>query len=84
MNQIHNSKIWPLPNLILVDGGWGQINAVREILSEQKIKIPVLGIAKGFDRKQDRIIADPKNPELVRVAELHKDILLQIPSSYIH
>ncbi|MFA5413227.1 MAG: excinuclease ABC subunit UvrC [Patescibacteria group bacterium] len=71
-------KEWPQPNLILVDGGWGQINAVREILSEQKIKIPVLGIAKGFDRKQDRLIADPKNLELVRVAELHKDILLQI------
>lgn len=69
---------WPRPNLILVDGGWGQINAVREILAEQKIKIPVLGIAKGFDRKQDRLIADPKNPELVRVAELHKDILLRV------
>jgi excinuclease ABC subunit C len=69
---------WPLPNLILVDGGWGQINAVREILSEQKIKIPVLGIAKGFDRKQDRLIVDPKNPELIRVAESHKDILLRV------
>jgi excinuclease ABC subunit C len=69
---------WPLPNLILVDGGWGQINAVREVLAEKKIKIPVLGIAKGFDRKQDRLIADPNNPELVRVAELHKDILLRV------
>jgi excinuclease ABC subunit C len=66
------------PDLILVDGGWGQINAVREILAEHKIKIPVLSIAKGFDRKQDRLIADPNNPELVRVAELHKDILLQV------
>jgi excinuclease ABC subunit C len=72
------TKIWPLPDLILVDGGWGQINAVREILTEKKIKIPVLGIAKGFDRKQDRLIADPKNPELIRVAELHKDILLHV------
>jgi excinuclease ABC subunit C len=66
------------PELILVDGGWGQINAVRKILAEKKIKIPVLGIAKGFDRKQDRLIADPKNPELVRIAELHKDILLRV------
>jgi len=69
---------WPRPNLILVDGGWGQINVVRKILADKKIKIPILGIAKGFDRKQDRLIADPKNPELVRVSELHKDILLQI------
>lgn len=73
-----NHADWHRPDLILVDGGWGQINAVREILSEKKIKIPILGIAKGFDRKQDRLIADPKNPELVRVAELHKDILLRV------
>jgi len=76
--RLKHTVEWPLPGLILVDGGWGQINAVREILSEKKIKIPVLGIAKGFDRKQDRLIADPKNPELVRVAELHKDILLHV------
>lgn len=69
---------WPLPDLILVDGGWGQINAVREILSEHKIKIPVLGIAKGFDRKQDRLIVDSKNPELIRIAELHKNIFLHL------
>ena len=76
--RVKHVSDWPLPALILVDGGWGQINAVREILSEQKIKIPVLGIAKGFDRKQDRLIADSNNPELVRVAELHKDTLLRI------
>ena len=66
------------PDLILVDGGWGQINAVRKILANKKIKIPVLGVAKGFDRKQDRLIADQNNPELVRAAELHKDILLRV------
>jgi len=75
---IHNSQIWPLPNLILVDGGWGQINATREILAEHKIKIPVLGIAKGFDRKQDRLIADKDNPELARIAEQYKNILLAV------
>ena len=72
------TKIWPLPNLILVDGGWGQINAVKEILSGQKIKIPVLGIAKGFDRKQDRLLYGEENPELGRLAGQYKDILLQV------
>ncbi len=75
---IRDSKNWSLPNLILVDGGWGQINAVREILSEHKIKIPVFGIAKGFKRKQNRLIADKDNPELVRIAEVHKNLLLQV------
>jgi excinuclease ABC subunit C len=74
---IHNSKIWPLPDVILIDGGWGQINAVQEILAEHKIRIPIVGIAKGFDRKQDRLIYDKNNLELGRVAEEYKNILLQ-------
>lgn len=69
---------WARPNLILVDGGWGQINAVREILADYKLKIPVLGIAKGFNRKQDRVIYDKENLELKRVVEQYKNLLLQV------
>ncbi len=69
---------WPLPDLILVDGGWGQINAVREILTEHKIEISVIGIAKGFDRKQDRLLYGEENPELGRLAGQYKDILLRV------
>jgi len=75
---IHNSKIWPLPDLILVDGGWGQINAACEVLAKHKVKIPVIGIAKGFDRKQDRLIYDKENLELSRVAEQYKNLLLAV------
>ncbi|ETS11634.1 excinuclease ABC subunit UvrC [Bartonella quintana] len=43
-------SIWP--NLILIDGGEGQINSVHTILSELKLDdfITVVGIAKGADR----------------------------------
>ncbi len=78
MTRRLNHAEWTIPGLILVDGGWGQINAIREVLAEKKLKIPVLGIAKGFDRKQDRLITDPNNPELIRIAELHKDTLLRV------
>ncbi|MCL4406148.1 MAG: GIY-YIG nuclease family protein [Patescibacteria group bacterium] len=47
---------WPLPNLILVDGGLGQMSAARAALEEAGLKIPVLGIAKGPSRKADRLI----------------------------
>lgn len=49
---------WPTPNLILVDGGRGQINGIKEVLKENKADIPVVGIAKGPDRDKDEIIAD--------------------------
>ncbi|MBX4336193.1 excinuclease ABC subunit UvrC [Bartonella raoultii] len=46
--------IWP--DLILIDGGEGQINSVHTILSELKLDnlITVVGIAKGVDRKAGR------------------------------
>jgi excinuclease ABC subunit C len=40
----------PLPNLLLIDGGAGQIGVVHQVLQELNIDIPVLGIAKGIDR----------------------------------
>ena len=47
---------WPLPDLILLDGGAGQISAVKSVLEERKIKIPVIGMVKGPDRKRTDII----------------------------
>lgn len=49
---------WSFPNLILVDGGRGQVNGAKEVLKNQKLDIPVVGIAKGPDRKKDEIITD--------------------------
>lgn len=39
-------KGWPTPDLILVDGGKGQIGVYREILENIGFKIPVFGLAK--------------------------------------
>lgn len=60
---------WSLPDVIVIDGGEGQINRVKEVLKEFGIEIPVVGIAKGFDRKQDRFIYDLDNAELRRIVE---------------
>ena len=47
---------WSLPDLFLIDGGRGQVSAVRGILSKAGIKIPVIGIVKGPERKRNDII----------------------------
>lgn len=51
---------WPHPDLILVDGGRGQINGAKEVLKNKKLIIPVIGIAKGPKRDKDEIITDDK------------------------
>lgn len=53
---------WELPDLILVDGGKGQVNAAVTILKKYKLDIPVVGLAKGPDRKKDELITSRVMP----------------------
>lgn len=41
-----NHSEWPRPNLIIVDGGKGQVSSALKVLGEKKEKIPVIGLAK--------------------------------------
>ena len=46
---------WTLPDLMLIDGGLGQLNAVLEIVDEMDIQgVTVVGIAKGEQRNAGR------------------------------
>jgi excinuclease ABC subunit C len=47
---------WPMPDLILIDGGLAQVNTARRVLLRAGIKIPVIGIAKGPRRDRNDII----------------------------
>lgn len=69
---------WPLPDLILVDGGLGQLNAARRILDGRGLKIPLIGIAKGFDRKQDQLVYDKGDHELARLVHAFKPMLQRL------
>jgi excinuclease ABC subunit C len=40
---------WPHPNLIVVDGGKGQVSAILDVMNELKIFVPLLGLAKKFE-----------------------------------
>ncbi len=49
---------WPLPSLILVDGGLHQVNAAKNALAERGLQIPVIGMIKGEDRKRTDLTGD--------------------------
>lgn len=49
-----NVKAWGLPNLILIDGGKGQLNAAISTLELAGVKVPTVSIAK---REEELIVA---------------------------
>ena len=48
----HDDSPWP--DLLLIDGGLGQLTAAREVLTGLGIEVPVVAIAKGPDRDAGR------------------------------
>lgn len=66
---------WNLPVLMVIDGGEGQVGRVRAVMDELNVHIPVVGIAKGFDRKQDRLVYDRSDFELHRAVTRGKELL---------
>jgi len=47
-----------LPDLILIDGGRGQLNAAREVLFEYNVYIPAVGLAK-----REELLVTVEHPE---------------------
>jgi excinuclease ABC subunit C len=45
-------KYGELPDLFVVDGGLGQINSFLAVLREEKVEIPVIGIAKSRSKNK--------------------------------
>ena len=40
---------WQTPNLIVVDGGAGQLGVAKKVLAEYGLQIPTIGLAKRFE-----------------------------------
>jgi len=68
--RINNN--WPLPNLMLLDGGKGHLNAIRKILKAYRLEIPLLAVAKGPTRKKLDLY------KFGNVPEISENILEQI------
>ncbi len=61
------------PDLIVIDGGLGQLNAAKEILDELKLKIPLISLAKRLEE-----IYIPGSDEPLRISMKNKGLQLLI------
>lgn len=57
---------WQLPDLIIVDGGKGQVSVAKEVLETLSVNIPLIGLAK---REETIVTADLKEISLLKDSE---------------
>lgn len=74
----HREHGWEWPDLILIDGGIGQVNSALEVVRKLETAriIPVIGMVKGPDRKREDMVVPPAFAGLATTLEKHKDILV--------
>ncbi|PIR78026.1 MAG: hypothetical protein COU28_03845, partial [Candidatus Magasanikbacteria bacterium CG10_big_fil_rev_8_21_14_0_10_36_16] len=69
---------WPAPDVILIDGGKPQVNAAMQILKKHKLNIPLVGIAKGPERKKNDFIFGVKTREFIKFVNENQDLLIRV------
>jgi len=67
-----------MPDVILVDGGKPQVSKAVETIRVNKFKIPVIGIAKGRERKKNEFIFGFKNNDFIKWVNANQEILIQV------
>ena len=76
-----DEKFLPLPDLILLDGGRGQVSTVRKLLANIGVSVPVFGLAKDDKHRTKEITSDtesitvPIRPKLFRfLANMQEEV----------
>jgi excinuclease ABC subunit C len=49
---------WKMPNLIVIDGGLGQLNASKKILENLNINVPIISVVKDDSHNPDHFLGD--------------------------
>jgi excinuclease ABC subunit C len=63
------NNTWQLPDLLVIDGGKGQVGAVQELLNIRGVDIPVIGLAK----KQETIVYQTNPKKEFKEINLSRD-----------
>lgn len=73
--RFHND--WALPDLLVIDGGKGQLNACLEVLDQLNITIPMISLAKReeeiYTQDGSRVRLERSNPALKLIQRLRDE-----------
>lgn len=65
-------KYGDLPDLILLDGGKGQVSSVKRVLNKHNVEIPLWGMYKDDKHRTKGLISQEKEIELDKTSNLYR------------
>ena len=65
--RINRWESWPKPDVIVIDGGKGQVSSVQKVLDEKGVKVPVIGLAKRYEEIVRPPLAQGSEFEVIRL-----------------
>jgi excinuclease ABC subunit C len=76
--QVKDAKFADFPDLMIIDGGKGQLSAVKEVLEEFSLTLPVFGLAEEFEHlfrpgDSNPIILKANSPALYLIQRLRDE-----------
>jgi excinuclease ABC subunit C len=81
LNRRLNHTEWTYPDLVVVDGGEGQLNAAQDVLKARRINIPVVAVTKDERHKASQIIGNSDSvnkykEQIIKInAECHRYVI---------
>ncbi len=72
-----SKEAWPMPELVLIDGGLSQLHAAQSALNIRRVHVPVMSLAKGITRKGVTFF-HREDPELERIGKEYRDLLINL------
>ncbi len=69
---------WMMPNIFLIDGGLPQVNKAKSVLREAGVMTPIIGIAKGSERKRNDFFVVTDKDEIKNWVKENKMLLIKV------
>jgi excinuclease ABC subunit C len=64
---------WDYPQLLVIDGGKGQVGMAKKVLDQMKITIPLIGLAKRFE---EIVVPDENDWKIIKLPLANKGLQL--------
>jgi excinuclease ABC subunit C len=93
MREVLNRRLkndWPVPDLIVLDGGKGQLSTILNLFEELGVSIPIIGLAKRYETivyRENGVFMElnlPKDNEGLKLLQRLRDEAHRFAQKYHH